>query len=188
MDALTAEGGRTHSVARREEILHVLFGRDGYAVFGCGTKMPVLQSGQHFVIDNRPQAGENRMANDVPLLVDHNFNDFISGLNSLKVVPIDVRFGSGNTYCRADFEAGHAPIRQRTVRGSRGWTGLGVVCSNLGSLIGQLCVFELLLMEALLLLFLSPSETRLGGQHLGLLRRLRPIPVKAGNRGPILAS
>ena len=75
---LSSTAGCTLLSPRLEREDRILLRRDGSAIAGGGTEMPILECCKAFVVDVGSQALKYRFLCDLPALVDRDLNDLIS--------------------------------------------------------------------------------------------------------------
>jgi len=89
-------------VQRRKVVVNILLGWDRNSVAGCGTKLPVGESGEHFVIESRAQTLNDRLLHDRSMLVDRDFDDHIA-FDAREISRIDGRIRGEDRQGRTNF-------------------------------------------------------------------------------------
>src|ERR1700690_50069 len=83
-------------------VIHVLLGRDGDAVAGSRAKAPILERLEHLAVDHRCQALNHNFLDNVAILIDRDFDDYIS-LQAPQFIGSNVRIRRDNRQRGTDF-------------------------------------------------------------------------------------
>ena len=181
--------GRKTSLTRLKVVDDVLLGRDRDTVASGGTKVPIFERCQNFLVDCAAQTLNHGSGDDVSAFVDGDLYDHVALCESVQIVGRNPRLRRGDRKGGPDLRTGIRAFSQRSIRrtsrrsGGSGGSGFlvfdpGRGCVLLGCFFGTVR-------------FPFPNERRLpvGLDHFALIGLARArVPIKLSDGGAICTS